>query len=75
MPQKKVERLLLDKDIRSNVLKLGRHGSNNALDKKFLEKVKPLLEDFYAVISSNDKDGKGKRFGHPHKETLKRLKS
>jgi competence protein ComEC len=71
---KKVERELLDQDIRSNVLKLGHHGSRSASDEEFLKKVKPLQGVFYIVISSNDKDGKGKRFGHPHRETLETLK-
>ncbi len=72
---KKVERGLLDQDIRSNVLKLGHHGSRTASDEEFLNKVKPLSGPFYVVISSNDKDGKGRRFGHPHKETLETLKN
>jgi beta-lactamase superfamily II metal-dependent hydrolase len=71
---KKVERELLDKDIQSNVLKLGHHGSRTASDEEFLKKVKPSSGDFYIVISSNDKDGKGKTFGHPHRETLETLK-
>lgn len=70
---KKVERQLLGQDIPSNVLKLGHHGSRTASDEDFLKGVKPLSGDFYIVISSNDKDGKGKRFGHPHKETLTML--
>ena len=71
---KKVERELLDQDLRSNVLKLGHHGSRTASDEEFLQKVRPPSEDFYIVISSNDNDGKGKRFGHPHRETLETLK-
>jgi competence protein ComEC len=70
----KVERELLNQDIRSNVLKLGHHGSRTASDEEFLQKVKPSSGDFYIVISANDKDGKGRRFGHPHKETLEKLK-
>jgi beta-lactamase superfamily II metal-dependent hydrolase len=71
---KKVEKELLDQDIRSNVLKLGHHGSRSASDEEFLKKVKPLQGVFSIVISSNDKDGKGKRFGHPHRETLETIK-
>jgi competence protein ComEC len=71
---KRVERKLLDQDIQSNVLKLGHHGSRTASDEEFLQKVKPPSDNFYTVISSNDKDGKGKRYGHPHKETLGTLK-
>jgi competence protein ComEC len=61
-------------DLRSNVLKLGHHGSRTASSEKFLKNVKPQSGPFYIVISANDKDGKGKRFGHPHKETLEKLK-
>jgi len=71
---KNVERELLDQDIQSNVLKLGHHGSRTASDEEFLQKVKPPSGNFHIVISSNDKDGKGKRFGHPHRETLEMLK-
>ena len=70
---KEVERKLLDQDIQSNVLKLGHHGSWTASDEEFLQKVKPLSGNFYAVISSNDKDGRGKMAGHPHKVTLETL--
>lgn len=68
-----MERELHAQDIRSNVLKLGHHGSRTASDEEFLKKVNPLSGDFYVVISSNDKDGKGKTFGHPHIETLRVL--
>lgn len=70
---KSVERELLAQGIRSNVLKLGHHGSRTASNEDFLKAVKPLSGDFHVVVSSNDKDGKGKRYGHPHKETLATL--
>jgi len=74
----KVEEELFNEEpklnLRSNVLKLGHHGSRTASSEKFLENVKPPSGPFYIVISPNDKDGKGKRFGHPHKETLEKLK-
>jgi competence protein ComEC len=70
----KVEKQLLEKDIQSSVLKLGHHGSKTASSKSFLEKVKPE-SDFYAVVSANCEDGKGKTYGHPNKEPLERLKA
>jgi competence protein ComEC len=70
----KVEKQLLEKDIQSSVLKLGHHGSKTASSKSFLEKVKPG-SDFYAVVSANCEDGKGKTYGHPNKESLERLKA
>lgn len=71
----KVEKMLLDNDIQSTVLKVGHHGSKYSSDKDFLEIVKPNSGEFYAVISSNYHDGFGKRYGHPHKEALERLKT
>lgn len=46
-------------------LKVAHHGSRNSSSEKLLEVVKPEL----AVISV----GKKNRYGHPHKETIKRL--
>ena len=71
----KVEKTLLDKDIQTNVLKVGHHGSKYSSDEEFLRKLKPDSGDFYAVISSNYHDGLGRKYGHPHKETLQRLKA
>ena len=70
----KVEAQILEKNLKSRILKLGHHGSKTASSKKFLEKVKSE-SDFNAVISSNCEDGKGKTYGHPNKETLERLKA
>ncbi len=68
--EKEEEQELLDnysKDIlASNLLKVGHHGSKTASTKEFLEQVNPA----YAVIS----DGKDNKFGHPHQETLDKLK-
>lgn len=52
--------------LRSDVLKVGHHGSKNATSPEFLDAVHPVL----AIISS----GKDNPFGHPHPELLERLK-
>lgn len=49
-------------DLKSDLLKVGHHGSTNANDRDFLAAVKPGL----AVISA----GAGNKFGHPHYRTL-----
>ncbi|EDS77674.1 ComEC/Rec2 family competence protein [Clostridium massiliodielmoense] len=54
-------------NITSDVLKLGHHGSKTATNNNFLEEVNPKV----AIISC----GKGNDYGHPHKETLKKLKN
>jgi competence protein ComEC len=61
------EQLVLNKNIASNVLKVGHHGAKTSSTANFLEKVRPQ----YAVISA----GYSNRFGHPHSEVLKRLSS
>ncbi len=53
-------------DKKTVVLKVAHHGSKNSSSEIFLEAVQPDL----AVISC----GKNNRFGHPHEETLERLK-
>ena len=67
--EKEVEKRL-DQDLKATVLKVGHHGSSTSTGKPFLELVAPEL----AVISCNDQDGKGKRYGHPHAPTLNTLK-
>lgn len=52
--------------LRSDVLKCGHHGSSSSTSDEFLEAVDPL----YAVISC----GEDNRYGHPHRETVKKLK-
>ncbi|WP_279146695.1 MULTISPECIES: ComEC/Rec2 family competence protein [Clostridium] len=53
-------------DIQSDVIKLGHHGSRTATSQSYLNKVNPK----YAVISC----GKGNSYGHPHAETMTKLK-
>lgn len=61
----KVEKILLDKDIDVDVLKVGHHGSAYSSSKEFLDKVTPK----YAFISV----AKENSYGHPSKDTLNRL--
>ncbi|HWR41289.1 MAG TPA: DNA internalization-related competence protein ComEC/Rec2 [Patescibacteria group bacterium] len=49
-----------------SVLKVGHHGSRTAASEEFLRATDPR----YAIISV----GYGNRFGHPHPDTLQRLK-
>ena len=60
------EETLLSKEIASEVLKIGHHGSKYATSSEFLSKVHPA----YAVIQA----GEGNMHGHPAPETLARLK-
>ena len=63
-----VESYLLrhDASVSADILKVGHHGSRNASSKAFLREVNPTV----AVIEC----GKDNSYGHPHKETLERLK-
>lgn len=68
--ESRAEELMLsaEKDLlKADVLKLGHHGSSTSSSKAFLEAVQPK-----AVVISV---GKNNDYGHPHKETLQRLKS
>ncbi|KAJ51771.1 competence protein ComEC [Clostridium tetanomorphum] len=53
-------------DIQADVLKLGHHGSRTSSSTAFLNKVNPK----YAVACLE----KGNDYGHPHKETVNKLK-
>ena len=62
------ERLLLEQgaDLFADILKVSHHGSSYSSHGDFLESVSPKA----AVISCGEKN----IYGHPHKETLERLK-
>lgn len=60
------EEELLRNDIRSDVLKVGHHGSKYSTSKAFLEHVDPK----YAIISA----GKNNSYHHPHPSVLYRLR-
>lgn len=63
-----IENYLTDvfgKNLKSDVLKVGHHGSRTSTGELFLGYVAPA----FAVIS----DGKGNSYGHPHQETLDNL--
>lgn len=53
-------------ELKSTVLKVGHHGSNTSTSYSFLREVCPD----YAVISC----GKDNSYGHPHEETLSKLR-
>jgi competence protein ComEC len=54
-----------DRTLKSDVLKLGHHGSHTSSGLSWLEKVNPKV----AIISVD----KGNKYGHPHKDILDRL--
>jgi len=63
--EKKVENQILNKDIKSNVLRVGHHGTKYATTKEFLKAVNPE----YSVISV----GKNNDYGFPKEEVLNRI--
>ena len=54
-------------DISCDVLKVGHHGSSSSTSAGFLRRVNPR----FAVISCET----GNSYGHPHRETLEKLKN
>jgi len=54
-------------DVKADLLKIGHHGSRSSTTEAFLAKVNPK----YAVISCEV----GNDYGHPHKETMDKLKN
>jgi beta-lactamase superfamily II metal-dependent hydrolase len=48
--------------LKTDVVKLGHHGSRTSSSREFLSAAQPT----YAVVSA----GKGNRYGHPHEEVL-----
>lgn len=55
----------MGKNVRPCILKTAHHGSRNSTPEEFLERTEPHL----ALISA----GKNNRYGHPHRELIKRL--
>lgn len=49
-----------------DILKVGHHGSNTSSSNEFIQVVSPKI----SLISA----GKNNVYGHPHRETLKKLK-
>lgn len=63
---KKVELDIIEKyNLKSDILKVGHHGSNTSSDYNFLKNIDPLL----AIISS----GRNNRYNHPSLETIENL--
>lgn len=67
--QKLSEQQILSKgyNVNCDVLKVGHHGSSSSTSEDFLDKASPQI----AIISC----GKNNVYGHPHSETIQKLKS
>lgn len=57
--------LVVKCDLKSDILKVGHHGSNSSTTDEFLDKVDPKI----AIISC----GEDNDYGHPHDEVVKKL--
>lgn len=64
--EEETEILLSGQDVRSDILKLGHHGSKTATSNAFLAAVSPST----AIVSA----GKDNKFDHPHAETMEKVK-
>lgn len=65
---KSVEKELIEREeLKSDILKVGHHGSKTSSSKEFIENVLPEI----AVIQS----GKDNHYGHPHPKTLEVLEN
>lgn len=60
-----VEKELLKANVKSNILKVGHHGSKTATIEEFIDAVNPM----YALISC----GVNNRYNHPSQEVIERL--
>ncbi|MFJ7738595.1 MBL fold metallo-hydrolase [Lysinibacillus sp. NPDC097287] len=60
-----LEKEMLQKDVKSTVLKAGHHGSNTSSSQSFIQAVHPEV----TVLSY----GEDNKYGHPHKEVVDRL--
>ena len=66
--EKEGEEQLLGEGLKqTEILKAAHHGSKNSTSSEFLQKVQPEQ----TIISC----GQNNRYGHPHKETIHRLKN
>lgn len=63
----KVEKEILNKNLKVDVYKVAHHGSNSSNSKSFLDKVNPT----YGIISTEQDNN----YGHPHDEVLNRLET
>ncbi|QEK13540.1 MBL fold metallo-hydrolase [Crassaminicella thermophila] len=63
------EKEMIDKglNLSADVLKVGHHGSNSSTTLSFLNKVNP---EYAVIMTGTDND-----YGHPHKETMDKLKN
>lgn len=62
-----VERSILDRISKVDYLKVAHHGSRNSSSDDFLKRAKPKLSVISAGINNS--------YGHPHEETLERLRN